>query len=274
MIVTFWGVRGTLATPGAQTVRYGGNTTCVSVEVDGKVLVLDAGTGIRGLGKALGGGKEIFILLTHLHTDHLCGFPMFDPLFEEACTVHLLDYHREGQAWSLLNLLDGVHFPLRPDDLCCALHRVSDDATAYLARHGFDVRAMAVNHPGGALGYRIEHRGRAFVFIPDNELEAAHPTASFDALAAFCREADVLCHDAQYRDDELPRRQGWGHSRVRRACDLAVAADVGRLLLFHHDPDRSDAALDDLQEAARAYLAPHGIPCAAAYEGLRLDLEA
>lgn len=273
MIVTFWGVRGTLPTPGAHTLRYGGNTTSVSVEVEGQILVLDTGSGIRALGTTLqGGDAEIFILLTHLHTDHILGFPYFQPLYEPTRQVHLIDYPQEGGAWSLLDLIDGVHFPLDPEDLLCSYHRVQHDGLAYLRTHGFLVEALPVNHPGGAFGYRVTHQGRRFVFIPDNEIDASEKTTSIDDLVAFCRDADVLCHDAQYLADDMPAKHGWGHSCLHQVVELAVAARVEHLVLFHHDPDRTDDALDALQADARARLAPHGIACTAAYEGLTLDL--
>ncbi len=273
MIVTFWGVRGTIPTPGPHTIRYGGNTTSVSVEIEGKVLVLDAGSGIRVLGlDVLDAGQELFLLLTHLHTDHLLGFPYFHPLYEPDRRIHLIDYHKDGQPWSLLSMLDGTHFPLSQDDLLCNYTRVEDDGMAYLRAHGFEIDALAVNHPGGAFGYRLAHEGRRFVFIPDNELGASEQTTSFDDLAAFCRNADVLCHDAQYLADDMPDKHGWGHSCVHQVCDLAVAAGVKHLVLFHHDPERTDDALDALQADARARLDAHGIACTAAYEGLTLDL--
>ena len=273
MIVTFWGVRGTIPTPGPHTIRYGGNTTSVSVEIEGKVLILDAGSGLRSLGNALtGAGQDLFVLLTHLHTDHIVGFPYFHPLYEPNRRIHLLDYQKDGRSWSLLNLIDGIHFPLHQHDLLCDYRRVEGDTLGHLRNHGFEIDAMPVNHPGGALGYRVSHEGRRFVFIPDNELSASDQTASFDDFVAFCRHADVLCHDAQCLEDDMPDKHGWGHSCVQHVCDLAVAAGVKHLILFHHDPDRTDDALDALQADARAVLAPHGIACTAAYEGLKVEL--
>ena len=261
-----------MPTPGAHTVRYGGNTVSVSVEIEGKVLILDAGTGIRALGTALmGTDEEIFLLLSHLHTDHILGFPYFHPLYEPGRQVHLLDYQKDGKAWSLLDLFNGVHFPLSPEDLLCSYHRVQSNGLAYLRAHGFAVEALPVNHPGGAFGYRLTHQGRRFVFIPDNELGALEKTTTFDEFAAFCRDADVLCHDAQYLADDMPAKHGWGHSCVHHVIELAIAASVKHLILFHHDPDRTDDALDALQADARARLATHDIACTTAYEGMTLD---
>ena len=140
--------------------------------------------------------------------------------------------------------------------------------------HGFAVSQVALNHPGGAYGYRVAHGSNAVVFIPDNEIDPPGPvTASFDDLADFCRGADVLIHDAQYRVHELPAKAGWGHSALRRVCDLARAAEVRHLVPYHHDPDRTDDQLDAMQDEAREWLADTDIVCTFAYEGLRFDLE-
>lgn len=270
MTVTFYGVRGSTPAPGAAFARYGGHTTCVAVTLEERVLVLDAGTGIRPLGRVLlGGDDDLFVLLTHLHADHVIGFPFFAPLYEEGRTVHLIDY--EDAAWSPIALFDGVHYPLRPGDLPCSVQRTRESPMAFLRTHGMAVARQAVNHPGGAYGYRVEHDGRRFVFMPDNELGDESLTPR-DDIVAFCQDADVLCHDAQYLDEEIGERHGWGHSSVSEAVELAVEAGVGHLVLFHHDPDRTDEDLDLVQTRARAALAPHGIGCTVAYEGLTFHL--
>lgn len=273
MIIKHWGVRGTIPAPGEQTVRYGGNTTSISVEIEDKVIVFDAGSGIRLLGTSLMGSEhDIFLLISHLHTDHILGFPYFNPLYEPDRRIHVIDYHKDGRAWSLLDLFDGIHFPLRLSDLPSAYRRVEGDGLAYLARYGLQVESLSVNHPGDALGYRLTHEGRRFIFIPDNELHASHPKTDLDTFVSFCRDADVLCHDAQYLQDEMPAKHGWGHSCVQHVCELAIAARVRHLVLIHHDPDRTDDALDAIQADARAVLQPHDIACTAAYEGFTIDL--
>ena len=274
MIVTFWGVRGSVPSPGRLTCRYGGNTSCVSVEAGDRVLVLDAGTGIVPLGETLAAsGKEVFILLSHLHADHLMGFPFFAPLYCAAERLHLLSYEKDGRPWSLMNLLDGCHFPVEASDLTVQPHCVEADPLGFLRTCGFEVRRHAVNHPGGAFGYRVSHGGRTLVFVPDNELDPpGAATVGFAELAAFCRDADVLVHDAQYLPSDLPMKWGWGHSTLGRACALAAEAQVRHFVPFHHDPCRSDAALDAMQAEARDVLTPKGIACTFAYEGLRLEL--
>ena len=157
MIVTFWGVRGSVPVSGHETLRYGGDTSCVSIEADGRILLIDAGTGIRAAGEALA-GREIFLVLSHIHTDHVMGFPHFRPLFDPAAVVHLPDWIRDGRRWSLLETLDGVHVPFGPDALRARILRPAGDAVSYLLHCGWDVAALPVNHPGGALAWRVRHR--------------------------------------------------------------------------------------------------------------------
>jgi len=272
--VTLWGTRGTFPVPGPETVRYGGDTSCISVEAGDRVLVIDAGTGIRRLGDHLrGDGRDVYLLLTHLHADHVMGFPYFLPLYEKDRRVFVFGYPWNDHPWYPFELLDGVHFPVRVDSLPCRWMRVSHDPVPFLAREGFELSAIAVNHPGGATGYRIRGADRDLVFIPDNEIHpVGEETIGFDALADFCRGADYLAHDAQFTEAQMGSRCGWGHSTPERAADLATAAEVSNLLLIHHDPERSDDALDALAAGAAARLAPAGIACEAAPDGWSCDI--
>jgi len=276
MTITYHGVRGSVPTPGPQTTRYGGNTSCVCFKSENRVLVLDAGTGIRSLGDELAGDdREIYILFTHLHDDHVQGFPFFNPLYEPGRTVHLIHYQPpdRGSPWSPLALFDSHRFPLAASEIPADFCHVESDGLSFLRRRGFDIERLAVNHPGGAYGYRLHHDGRTYVHVPDNELYPPYDTTcSLEELTDFCDGADLLCHDAQYRGDDMPAKQGWGHSRVSQTCDLAARAEVDRLLLFHHDPARTDADIDALQANARNRLDDGAVECAAAYEGLTLDL--
>jgi phosphoribosyl 1,2-cyclic phosphodiesterase len=290
MTVRFWGVRGSTPAPGPETSRYGGHTTCVSVALDDRLVVLDAGTGIRPLGDRLAGtATPVTLLFTHRHIDHISGFPFFAPLFEEGRPLELIGYPagdrsadgarsggrssgRDGDYWWPLSLLDGVYFPVRAGELPAALECVEQPPARALAPYGVEVDALEANHPGGAFGYRLQHGGGSFVFLPDNELHAPEARTSVERVASFCEGADLLCHDAQYLDSERAAHRGWGHSTVDAACDLAVRAGVDHLVLFHHDPERRDDALDRIQRQARRRLADEPVRCTAAYEGLEIDL--
>lgn len=274
MILTYWGVRGSVPVPGPTTLKFGGNTSCITIERDGHVLIVDAGTGIRALGEAqIGTGREFYLLLTHLHADHLQGFPFFQPLYRAGERVHLMDYRHDSRAFSAIELFDGVQVPMGPTTVKADCECSAGNPLEYLRAREFHVESIALNHPGGALGYRISNGGRSVVHITDNDLSYEDGAAtSFDAFVDFCRGADVLSHDAQWTAAEATARRGWGHSSVDDVCRLARAAQVKRLILFHHDPSRTDAQVDAIQQAARRDLAAAGIPCEAAREGLRIDL--
>ncbi len=277
--VRFWGVRGSIPCQGASCIRYGGHTSCVSVERsnDGRVLILDAGTGIRQLGKALAGtSAEIYVLLSHRHLDHVQGFPFFAPLYQPGRRIYVLPtVGGKAMICGLLEQMDGAHFPVTPEQLPSRWTCVGEEPMAFLRDHGFHISSIPTNHPGGAFGYRIDEAGRSVVYLTDNELEPPGEKATeFDEFARFCRGADILIHDAQYVDADMPRKHGWGHSLERQACELAVAAEVKHLVLYHHDPDRTDDELDAIQESARAWLSRrgNGTSCTVAFEGLSLSI--
>ena len=170
-----------------------------------------------------------------------------------------------------LQQMDGIRFPVLPADLAAGFRVDTEPLDTVLQRFGVRIDAMQVNHPGRCYGYRVRNGGTSFVFIPDNEIGACRDRhACIEEMARFCEGTDVLVHDAQYTEAELEERRGWGHSTVAEACGLAIEGNVKRLLLFHHDPDRSDAAVDDLVGRARLLLNGSGVDCGAASEGLSI----
>jgi phosphoribosyl 1,2-cyclic phosphodiesterase len=278
MSVEFWGVRGSIPTPGPDTMRYGGNTSCVCLAFGtGQRLILDAGTGIRRLGQSLSDGDgDLFILVSHRHWDHIQGFPVFAPLSQAHRRIHVCPTATGHELFcSLIEQMDGAHFPITPDALPADWNCIARDESLFLAEHGIDVSRIAVNHPGGSSGFRIERNGASVVYIPDNELDPpGEPMIQPDELIDFCARADILIHDAQYVDLDMPAKRGWGHSVVGQVLEMAHAAEVRHLVLFHHDPDRSDDALDRIQEEARSWLSERGSAtlCTVAHEGLVLEL--
>jgi len=259
-------------------VRYGGNTACVSVDLGhGTLLVLDAGTGIRPLGEHVAAkDTDIFVLLSHAHWGHIQGFPFFAPLYQPHRLLSLVPT-RVGPTLCCPTLvqMDGVHFPVTPEDLPARVLCLMEQGLDVFQERGCRLSWIATNHPGGGTGYRIEHAGRSVVYLTDNELEPPYEQAtSFDELAEFCRHTDVLIHDAQYLQSDMPAKHGWGHSLVQQARQLAVAAEAKHLILFHHDPVRTDDGLDAIQEETRAWLQTQHrhLQCTAAYEGLVVDI--
>lgn len=273
MMVRFWGVRGSFPAPGTDTCRIGGNTACVSVESDGQVLVLDAGTGIWKLGETLVGSRsEITLFASHLHLDHVIGIPFFGPLYEEGRTVNLVPVRTEGGPLSPLEVINGVYFPRHRRELPATFHIVEDEAE-FLRERGFDLACLDLEHPGGSTGFRISRGSKSLVYMTDNELGATSGEGTRWAdFVEFAWAADLLCHDAQYRADEIEEKRGWGHSTVEEACELAIEAGVKHLVLFHHDPGRTDDSVALIEEKAKEAVGPHGIRCTAAFEGLSLDL--
>ena len=281
MRIRVWGCRGSVAAPGADTVRYGGNTSCVEVQLDsGHTLVLDAGTGMRPLGVAMEQRppSELHVLLTHLHLDHLQGLGFFRPLFIPGLNITVW-----GPASPVQRLAERIAIYLSPPLFPVHLNDVPSNLTFHDAPENeisigsAKVRAGKVQHQGPTVGYRIEEHGRTFVYLPDhepslgNELSAVPPEwmSGHDIACG----ADLLFHDAQYRDDEYSRHIGWGHSRIADVIEFVRKSDVKRVVLFHHDPYRTDDGLEELLAQARSQAADGEQLISLAYEGMTFLLD-
>ena len=257
MHVTLWGTRGSLATPGPETERYGGNTSCVEVRgADGTVLVLDAGTGVRRLGTALPRTiRRVDLLLTHLHIDHLQGLGFFAPLYNPAMEVHIW-----GPASTTLSLearltryMSPPLFPVRLREMPCTLH-FHEIPCGAMAIGALTVTAAFVCHPGPTVGYRIADADAVLTYLPDHEPALGVPQfpgrREWTSGAMLAADADLLIHDAQYSAEEYPRHQGWGHSALQHTLAFASLTGVKHLVPFHHDPAHTDADLDRLMTQA------------------------
>ncbi len=258
MKVTLWGTRGSLASPGLDTVRYGGNTSCVEVRAaDGALLILDAGTGIRRLSAAVGPGVErVDLLLTHLHMDHIQGLGFFAPLYRPGQEVHVW-----GPPSTTLDLrarlgryLSPPLFPVRLRDLPCRL-TLHDVPLEGFEVGGLKIVAALVCHPGPTVGYRIVEGTASMAYLSDHEpaLGSREFPGDPDWTSGFdlARGVDLLVHDAQYSEEEYPEHVGWGHSSIAHALAFAGLAGVKRLVTFHHDPGHDDLMLDRLFDEAR-----------------------
>jgi phosphoribosyl 1,2-cyclic phosphodiesterase len=281
MRVTIWGCRGSVPTPGRDTIRYGGNTSCVEVSLDdGSVVVLDAGTGIRALGDDLQRRsiRRIHLLLTHLHLDHLEGLRFFAPMWDADVELEIW-----GPPSPLVALRDRIARSFSPPLFPIDLGHVPAQVTFHdTPREPWSIgsavfRAGFVVHPGPTVGYWIETAGATFAYIPDHEpaLAGAIRSRSTDWISggSLAAGADVVFHDAQYSEEEYPSRVGWGHSSVADAVAFARAVDARRLVLFHHDPGHDDARLEELEARARAVAGTNGVAAPAlAREGMVLEL--
>ncbi|HVR88358.1 MAG TPA: response regulator [Candidatus Limnocylindria bacterium] len=271
MRIRFWGVRGSIAAAGPETARYGGNTLCVEARADdGTLLIFDCGTGARKLGVALarGGPVRAHLFISHTHADHIQGLPFFLPAFVPGS--HLTVYGPAGIdrtfPAALGGQMDYAYFPVPMDELPATVELV-ELGEGEFGIGALRIRTQFLNHTAPTLAYRVIAGGTSVVYATDHEAHAGatwrpgRAEGSFeeeDLLhagdahhAAFLRDADVLIHDAQYRAADYPAKAGWGHSTVEYAVDMARVADVKRLVLFHHDPGREDAAVDALVRLAR-----------------------
>lgn len=274
MKLTFWGTRGSIAVPGPTTLRYGGNTTCLGLEIDGQPpIILDAGSGIRPLGLKLAetpGPLEIILLITHLHWDHLLGFLFFEPVYRPGSRIRLGGWPRgrDGVRGLFDSQRSDGHFPVMFSNLPSEVFRDESILAPRFDLGPVKVRTIPLNHPQGGVGLRFDLDHRSFVFLTDNEL-GGPGRLQIDDYARFCRGARVLVHDAQYLPEEMGNRRGWGHSDWRSVLELAQKAGVEQLILTHHDPNRSDDELDDILTEARYEAGPH-LQVEAAHEGLSL----
>lgn len=258
MKVTLWGTRGSLPSPGPETVRYGGNTSCVEVRsTNGTLLVLDAGTGIRRLGNSIEQDiARIDILLTHLHMDHIQGFGFFEPLYRPGLDVHVYGppSTTHDLRTRLTKYLSPPLFPVRLRDLPARL-TMHDVPLEPFAVNGLRVEASLISHPGPTVGYRISDRSGTLVYMPDHEPALGAKTfplpADWTSGAALAAGADLLIHDAQYTMWEYGDHIGWGHSAIEHTVAFAAVAKVKRLLTFHHDPGHSDEMVERMEQSVR-----------------------
>lgn len=297
--VRFWGVRGSIPTPGPSTLHYGGNTSCVEVRADGQLIILDAGTGIRELGTSLTRefDKEplsLSLLISHTHWDHIQGLPFFEPLYNPRNTLRIMGC--EGARTGLLSTLSGQmespYFPVDWKRLPSQIE-IKELNEARFNLGAVRVTTMFLNHPGVTLGYRLDTSAGSVVYIPDNEPFQRYKFHSVEPredgstefleyarrmdqkVVDFAREADVLIMDAQYDATEYQTRAGWGHGCVDDVVAIALNAGVKRLQLFHHDPNHDDDKIGQMTHWAREFVTALGesLEVEGAREGQEIRLE-
>jgi len=256
----FWGTRGSIPSPGPDTVKYGGNTTCVELRLDdGTLIIFDAGTGIRELGSAILKTEQrhdINLFLSHSHWDHIQGFPFFSPAYQDGTTITIFGcpptYNKLREI--LTNQMESRYFPVNFTELKAQIaFKAINNGEQLIGTSSFSF--IENNHPGTAYGFKVSDNNRSFVFITDNELEPPNgKTTNWDDFVSFCQNVDVLIHDAQYLDSELKNNSGFGHSSYEQALKLGIDANVETLVFFHHNPGRTDLEIDQIVNKFKSYV--------------------
>lgn len=278
MRATIWGCRGSLPAPGASKLRYGGDTSCVEVRLsDGTLLILDAGTGIRELGAQLDTTGEVHLLLTHLHMDHIEGFPFFSMVWNAGANLNIW-----GPPSPMMSLKERLARYMSPPLFPIDVHDVPSSTTFHdLPSEPWTIGSatilgLPVEHPGPTVGFRIEENGRTLAYIPDHEPGAlgdfANESPDWIDGFAIAEGADVLMHDSQYTSEEYESRRGWGHSSFADAIAYTKVTGARKLLMFHHDPTHDDDTLETIERDAKALWDGDDPPTLAA-SGMTLDLE-
>ena len=279
MKIKFWGARGSIPVSGRQYIKYGGSTTCVEVRSKkNELIIVDAGSGIRLLGKELLKNKQLNfnMLFTHSHWDHVLGFPFFAPIYNKKTHIRIMgcSFSSDPVREIIAKTMQPPGFPVKFEEISARFEFAS------LCAGGCDIAGLQVlpielSHPNNGLGYKFSEGGRTFTFLTDNELGFVHPGGKKpEEYAEFARGSDLLVHDADYLPEEYPRRRTWGHSTWEQALELALRAGVRSLGLFHHNQDRFDAAVDRVvaECTRRARKAGSKLKCFAVREGQEVKL--
>lgn len=268
--VIFWGVRGSIPVPGPDTLKYGGNTSCVQVQIGKRLFIFDAGSGIYSLGRELiKNSSELSgdIFITHTHWDHIQGFPFFAPAFVKG--NHFRLYGQSKIDTTFADLMAGQmvyqHFPVSLDQMGAVFEFCELDSGVYLdLGDGISLKTILNNHPNGGLSYRLDYQGRSCCYITDTE----HSPEINDELCRFVQNADLVIYDTHFTDEEYPRYMGWGHSTWQEGIKLVETAGAKRLVLFHHANFRSDSEMEAIEKQARTRMSN----CIAAREGMVINL--
>jgi phosphoribosyl 1,2-cyclic phosphodiesterase len=277
MRVRCWGARGSIPVSGKEYLRYGGDTPCIEIRtgVDG-IVIIDAGSGIRRLGNRLlaENRHDYTLIFTHVHWDHLMGFPFFRPIYrsDTHITIFGCPFTQTSVREMISRIMAPPNFPVNFEDIKADI-RYQETCQETFHLGGLTITSIPISHPNQGTGYRFEEEGKSFVFLTDNELAYRHPGGlEYEDYAAFAKGADLLVHDAEFRPLEYRLTRTWGHSVYTDALRLALDAGVGRLGLFHHNQERTDDAVDEMVADCRQIAAGRPLECFAMHQDMEIAL--
>ena len=279
MIIRCWGSRGSIPVSGKQYLRYGGNTTCLGIRTnDDKILIVDAGSGIREAGNHLiaSGRHDFTLLLTHAHWDHIMGFPFFKPIYSHKTNLNVwgCPFAQDSIKEMLARTMEAPNFPVNFDSIHANISYQNTCIKSYTLS-SMIITPIALSHPNQGSGYKFEEDGKSFVFLTDNELRFKHEGGlDFQDYLEFSRSADLLFHDAEYKEEEYKKTSGWGHSCYKDALKLAIDAGVKKLGLFHHNQERIDMEIDAIVNDCQEEIKKRGknLECSAVGQSMEFKL--
>ena len=280
MIIRCWGSRGSIPVSGKQYLRYGGNTTCLEIRTnDDQILIVDAGSGIREASNSLteNNHNDFTLLLTHAHWDHIMGFPFFKPIYSRKTKLNIwgCPYAQTSVKKMLSRIMSAPNFPVNFDSIRAKISYHEFCFKPHYKLGSMVITPIALSHPNQGTGYKFEEDGKTFVFLTDNELSYRHKGGlDFKKYLEFCRGADLLFHDAEYKEEEYKKTRGWGHSLYKDALNLAMEAGVKKLGLFHHNQERIDTEVDAIVDDCQKTIKSNGkkMKCVAVGQSMKFKL--
>jgi len=290
MKIKFWGVRGSIPVPGKSTVKYGGNTPCVQLKFDDADIIIDAGTGLRELGNYLiqnpKAGRQINLLISHTHWDHIQGIPFFLPLFRNEFGVKIFTntFPHNEVSFFIDAQMNPNFFPVSKEIFNASIDFISISENSSFNIKDIRISTLQVNHSQGTLAFKFSKGNKSLVYMTDNEIRFNLKDNSFtdeglyelnNSLIEFCRDADILIHDCMYNKDSMINKIGWGHSNNISATHFSILAGVKTLVLFHYDPDFADSMIDELPVEALKIISEKksNLNCIASFEGMELEID-
>lgn len=277
MLIRCWGARGSIPVSGREYLRYGGDTPCIEIRTaEDRIVIIDAGSGIRRLGNRLVAEKrsQYTMIFTHAHWDHIMGFPFFKPIYRSGTRISLFGcpFAQTSIRKMISHIMAPPNFPVGFEEIRASIqyHRKCRETLQF---GGLNVTSIPISHPNQGLGYRLEEDGKSFVFLTDNELTYRHPGGmAYEDYRAFANGADLLIHDAEYRPQDYRMTRTWGHSVYTDAVRLALDAGVRRLGLYHHNQERTDDALEEMVAKCRRMSAGQPLDCFAVHQDMEIVL--